>query len=114
VRLGPERQAVLRLGRPSLVLGVVGRPLVEGDDALARRQDDPFAELDRLGQDDLLLGAQEVDPADLVEVHADRVIDPDHVGREGLEILGGRLLELLGVELGLVDVGLVSTGTAGG
>ena len=38
---------------------------------------------------------QEGDPADLPEVHADRVVDPDHVGREGLELLGGRLRELL-------------------
>ena len=48
---------MLRLGRPGLVLGVVGRPLVERDDALPGRLDDLLAELDRLGQDDLLLGA---------------------------------------------------------
>ena len=94
VGLVAERQPVLRLGRPGLALGVVERPLVERDDRLPRLVDDLLAELDRLGQDDLLLGGQQGDLADLLEVHPDRVVDPDHVGRERLELLRRRLLDL--------------------
>ena len=72
---------------------------MERDDALPRRLDQLLAELDRLGEDDLLLGGEQGDLADLLEVHPDRVVDPDHVGRERLELLGGGLLELLRVEL---------------
>ncbi len=57
--------------------------------------DQLLAELDGLGQDDLFLGGQQGDLADLLEVHPDRVVDPDHVGRDRLELLGGGLLELL-------------------
>ncbi len=94
VRLGPERQAVLRLGPPRLALGVVEGPLVEADDRLPGELHHPLAELDRLGQDDLLLGGEEGDLADLPQVHPDRVVDPDHVGRECLDLVGGRLAEL--------------------
>ena len=76
--------------------------------------DDLLAEFDRLGQDDLLLGGQEGDLADLPQVHADRVVHLDHVGREGLELLGGRLVELLRVERGIFGVGPESAGSAGG
>ena len=100
VRLVAERQPVLRLRGPGLALGVVERPLVERGDALPRLVDELLAELDGLGQDDLFLGGQQGDLADLLEVHPDRVVDADHVGADGLEVLGGRLLELLGVELG--------------
>ena len=100
VGLLAERQPVLRLGGPGLALGVVGRPLVERDDPLPGRLDELLAELDRLGQDDLFLGGQQGDLADLLEVHPDGIVDPDHVGRERLELLGGRLLELDRVELG--------------
>ena len=100
VRLVAERQAVLRLGGPGLALGVVERPLVERDDRLPRLLDDLLAELDGLGQDDLFLGGQQGDLADLLEVHPDRVVDADHVGADRLELLGGRLLDLLRVELG--------------
>ena len=79
------------------MLGIVERPLVERDDPLPGRLDELLAELDRLGQDDLLLGGQEGHRADLPEVHPDRVVDPDHGRRE---LLGGRLLALLRVELG--------------
>ena len=74
MRLGPERQAVLRLGSARRVLGVVERPLVERDDPLPGCLDELLAELDRLGQDDLLLRGQEGDPADLREVHPERVV----------------------------------------
>ena len=100
VGLGPERQPVLGLGRPGLALGVVERPLVERDDRLPGLDDDLLAELDGLGEDDLLLGREERDLADLLEVHPDRVVDPDHVRGQGLELLGRRLLDFLGVELG--------------
>jgi len=73
---------------------------VERDHPLPGRLDELLAELDRLGQDDLLLGGQEGDRADLSEVHPDRVVDPDQVRGECLEPLGGRLLALLRVELG--------------
>jgi len=53
-----------------------------------------------LPQDDLLLGRQEGDRADLPEVHPDRVVDPEHVRGERLELLSGRRLALLRVELG--------------
>ena len=80
VGLVAERQPVLRLRGPGLALGVVERPLVERDDPLPRLLDELLAELDRLGEDDLLLGGQQGDLADLLEVHPDRVVDPDHVG----------------------------------
>jgi hypothetical protein len=94
VRLGPERQPVLRLQGAGLALGVVERPLVEADHRLPRGLDEPFAQLDRLGEDDLLLGGQEGDAADLPEVHPDRVVHTEHVGRERLGLLGRRLGEL--------------------
>ena len=100
VRLVAVRQSMLRLLRAGLALGVVERPLVQRDEALPRLVDELLAELDGLGQDDLFLGGQQGDLADLLEVHPDRVIDADHVGADGLEVLGGRLLDLLGVELG--------------
>ncbi len=73
---------------------------MERGDGLPRLLDHLLAELDGLGQDDLLLGGQQGDLADLLEVHPDRVVDADHVGADGLEVLGGRLLDLLRVELG--------------
>ena len=73
---------------------------MERDDPLPGRLDHLLAELDGLGQDDLFLGGQQGDLADLLEVHPDRVVDPDHVGRDRLELLGGGLLDLLRVELG--------------
>ena len=73
---------------------------MERDDPLPGCLDHLLAELDGLGQDDLFLGGQQGDLADLLEVHPDRVVDPDHVGRDGLELLGGGLLDFLGVELG--------------
>ena len=94
MRLGPERQAVLRLGGSCHVLRVVERPLVERDHRLPGCLDDLLAELDRLGQNDLLLGGQEGDPADLPEVHPERVVHAEHVGRERLGLLGGRLAGL--------------------
>ena len=100
MRLLAIRQAVLRLRGPGLALSVVERPLVERHEALPRLLDELLAELDGLGQDDLFLGGQQGDLADLLEVHPDRVVDADHVGTDGLEVLGGRLLDLLGVELG--------------
>ena len=99
VRLVTERQAVLRLHGPRLVLGVVEGPLVERHHRLPRLLDHLLPELDGLGEDDLLLGGQQRDLADLLEIHPDRVVDADHVGREGLELLGRRLLDLLRVEL---------------
>ena len=73
---------------------------MERDDPLPGRLDHLLAELDGLGQDDLFLGGQQGDLADLLEVHPDRVVDPDHVGGDRLELLGRGLLDLLGVELG--------------
>ena len=98
-RLGREGQLVVRLDRPGLALGLVVRPFVERDDALPRLIDHLLAELDGFGQDDFFLGRQERDLADLLQVHPDRVVDSDHVGRKSFELLGGRLLERLGVQL---------------
>src|SRR6185503_1724019 len=99
VRLIAQRQPVLRLGGAGLLLRLVERPLVERDEALPRLVDELLPELDGLGQDDLFLGGQQGDLADLLEVHPDRVVDADHVGRERLELRRGRLLELVRVEL---------------
>ena len=68
---------------------------MERDDPLPGCLDELLAELDRLGEDDLLLGGQEGDPADLREVHPERVVHPERIGREHLQLLGGRLAELL-------------------
>ena len=113
VGLLAERQAMLGLGRARLALGVVERPFVERDDPLPGRLDHLLAELDRLGQDDLFLGGQQGDLADLLEVHPDRVVDPDHVGRDRLELLGRGLLDLLGVELGGSVGGQLGGGVGG-
>jgi hypothetical protein len=66
---------------------------VEREDALPRLVDHLLAEFDGLGQDDLFLGGEERDLADLLQVHPDRVVDPDHVGGKGLELLGGGLVD---------------------
>jgi hypothetical protein len=94
VGLGPEREPVLRLRGTRLALRVVQRPLVQAEDRLPGLDDDLLAELDGLGEDDLLLGGEERDLADLLEVHPDRVVDPDHVRGQGLELLRGGLLDL--------------------
>ncbi len=73
---------------------------MEREDPLPRRLDQLLPELDGLGQDDLLLRGEERDLADLLEVHPDRVVDPDHVGGDRLELLGRRLLDRLWIELG--------------
>ena len=100
VRLVRVRQPMLRVLGARLALGVVLGPLPEGEDGLPRLLDDLLAELDRLGQDDLLLGVQERHLADLLEVHPDRVVDADHVGGDRVQLLLGGLLRLLRVELG--------------
>src|SRR3954468_18090015 len=91
---------MLRLRRARLALRVVQRPLVERRDRLPRLLDHLLAQLDGLGQDDLLLSRQQRDLTDLLEIHPDRVVDADHVGADGLEVLGRRLLDLFRVELG--------------
>ncbi len=94
------RQPVLRELVAGLLLGVVLGPLPERQDGLLRLVHDLLAELDGLGQDDLLLGVEERHLADLLEVHPDRVVDADHVRGERVELLLGGLVLLLGVELG--------------
>ena len=98
---GPNGSRCCGFAGPGLALGVVERPLVERDDRLPRLLDDLLAQLDRLGQDDLLLRGEQGDLADLLEVHPDRVVDPDHVRGErlGLQLLGGGLLDLGGRQL---------------
>ena len=81
----------------SLRLGVERDPRVQVHQRPGGILDRQLAELDRLGEDDLLLGGEERDLADLLEVHADRVVDADEVGGERLEIL----LALLGLRSGL-------------
>ena len=100
VRLVLVRQPVLRELVARLWLCLVPRPLPQRQDRLLRLVDDLLAELDRLGQDDLFLGVEQRHLADLLEVHPDRVVDADHVGRDRVQLLGGRLFGHLGVELG--------------
>ena len=83
-----------------LLLGLVLGPLPQREDGLPRLVDDLLAELDRLGQHDLLLGVEQRDLADLLQVHADRVVDADHVGGDRVQLLRRRLLGRLGVEFG--------------
>ena len=84
----------------ALLLGVVLGPLPQGEHGLPWLVDDLLAELDRLGQDDLFLGVEQRHLADLLEVHPDRIVDADHVGGDRVQLLLGRLVGLLGVELG--------------
>ena len=94
------RQAMLRVLFARLGLGLVLCPLPQREHGLLRLVDDLLAELDGLGQHDLFLGIQERHLADLLEVHADRVVDADHVGGDRVQLLGGRLLGHLRVQLG--------------
>ncbi len=92
----------------SLRLGVEGDPGVQVHQRSGRILDRQLAELDRLGEDDLLLGGEERDLADLLEVHANRVIDADEVGGERLEVL----LALLGLGGGLGGGGRGAAGSS--
>ena len=94
------RQPVLRVLLAGLGLRSVARPLPQGQHRLLGFVDDLLAELDRLGEDDFLLGVEQRHLADLLEVHAHRIVDADHVGGDRVELLGRRLLSLLRVELG--------------
>ena len=59
-----------------------------------------LAEFDGLGEDDLLLSLEQRDLADLFEVHADGVVNADHVRGHRLQLgLGGGPLRLLLVQL---------------
>ena len=94
-------QAVLGALLATRVLGVVPGPLPEREDGLpgllhglrlgvsqaAAR--DLLPELDGLGEDDLLLGGEERHLGDLLEVHADRVVDADEVRSRGLRLVSG-------------------------
>ena len=102
--LGVSREVVEPVLGPLLagsVLGVVLGPFPERERGAPRLLDDLLAELDGLGEDDLFLGVEEGDLADLLEVHADGVVDADHVLGHGLELgLGVRLVVLILFELG--------------
>src|SRR5215213_2955277 len=91
---------MLRLLGARLALRVMERPLVKRHDPHPGRLDELLTELDRLREDDFLFGGEEGDLADLLEVHPNRVIDPDHVGGDRLEILGGGFLDFRRVEFG--------------
>src|SRR5439155_16057811 len=80
--------------------------LVEVDGRERRRHERLLAELDRLCEVDLLLRGEERDLADLLEVHADRVVDADEVRREDRRD-GVLALHLLGLFLFLFDLGPV-------
>ncbi len=73
-RLRPERQPVLRLRGAHLVLRIVGRPLAQRDHPPPGSPSEVLAGLDRLGEDDLLLGGEQGDPPDLAQVEADGVV----------------------------------------
>jgi hypothetical protein len=83
-----------------------------------RRDQRLLAELDRLGEVDLFLRGEQGDLADLLEVHADRVVDADEVRRQdrcdrvlALQLLGLFLFFLdlrpRGRALGLEDLDVV-------
>src|SRR5205823_8074114 len=78
--------------------------LVEVDDRERRRLECHLAELDGLREVDLFLGGEERDLPDLLEVHADRVVDADEVGGEDRRdaVLALRFLGLLFLFLDLV------------
>ena len=72
-------------------LGVVERPLVDGEDRLPRLRLGLGAQLHALGEDDLLLRGEERHAADLPQVEADGVVRVEDLGGDGLG-LGVRLL----------------------
>src|SRR5205823_3862975 len=78
--------------------------LVEVDHRQRRRDERLLAELDGLREVDLFLGGEERDLPDLLEVHADRVVDADEVGGEDRRdaVLALRFLGLLFLFLDLV------------
>ena len=51
-----------------------------------------------------LIGRQERDLADLLEVHPDRVVDADHVGGEGLELLRTLVPDIIVTDLRMSPV----------
>src|SRR5205807_1462701 len=55
---------------------------VQVDHRERRRYERLFPELDRLGEVDLLLRGEQRNLADLLEIHADRVVDADEVRRQ--------------------------------
>ena len=73
--LSPNGSAVLRVLGAGLRLRVVEGPLVEVEDGRPGSVADPDAELDGLGEDDLLLGRQQRHARDLAQVQARRVLD---------------------------------------
>src|SRR5205809_5639117 len=80
--------------------------LVEMDDRERRRHERLLPQLDRLREVDLFLRGQQRDLADLLEVHADRVVDADEVAGEDRRD-GVLALQLLGLFLFLFDLGPV-------
>ena len=94
------RQPMLRVLLARLGFRPVACPLPQRQHRLLRLVDDLLAELDRLGQHDLFLGVEQRHLADLLEVHAHRIVDADHVGGDRVELLGRRLVRGRRVELG--------------
>ncbi len=94
-------EAVLGALEPAVTLGVVARPQPEREHGPPGLLHDLLAQLDGLGEDDLLLRVEERHLADLLEVHAHRVVDADHVLGHGIELgLRGGLVLLVLLELG--------------
>ena len=94
-------QAMLRALPAAVALGVVAGPEPQREHRPPGLLDDLLAELDGLGEDDLLLGVQQRDLADLLEVHAHRVVDADHVLGHGVQLgLRGGLVLLVVLDLG--------------
>ena len=77
MRLGGERRikAVPLLLLARLELGLVVRPLVQVVDGLPRLVGHLFAKLNHLGEDDLLFSGEQANAANLLEVHANWVIN---------------------------------------
>ena len=94
-------EAMLGSLEAARALGAIVGPQPEGEHGPPGLVHDLLAELDGLGEDDLFLGIEERHLADLLEVHADGVVDADHVLRHGVELgLRGGLVLLVVLDLG--------------
>ncbi len=102
IGLGRLGQLDDRLGEGLVDQPQVAEGILLGNRQLAERVVRP-AGLDRLGQLDLVGGGQEGDPADLLEVHPDRVVERDRVHH--LDVDQELVVDLLDLFEVLVAVG---------
>ena len=87
--LGNDRiKAIPLLLLARLQLRLVVRPLVQVVDRLPRFVCHLLAELDHLGEDDLLFCGEQPNTTDLLQVHADRIVNADRLGHRFGDRLG--------------------------